>query len=136
MKFLLIFFYFLSAHALAAKPPEAAMNQLQIMATVQAAIQVCLNSPEYKQLPATEALKFHAITSRASDIIEKIEKRYDDDLAYLAFMSASMQIGDTPEFKRAFASTYSRKCAQQLLIDSTETLNTVSDRVNSLIKKK
>lgn len=136
MKFLLIFFSFLSAQAFAAKPPEAAMAQLQIMATVQAAIHECLNSPEYKKLSATEALKFHAITSKASDIIERIEKRYDDDLAYLAFMSASIQIGDSPEFKSAFAKTYSRKCAQQLLIDSTETLNTVSDRINSLIKKK
>jgi hypothetical protein len=109
---------------------------MEIMATVQAAIEVCLNSSEYKKLSDTDALKFHDVSLTASSIIESIEKRYDDQYAYMAFITTSIKIGESPEFKRDFAKTYSRKCAQQLLTDSNQTLNSVRTQINSLIKKK
>ncbi|NBQ48518.1 MAG: hypothetical protein EBU33_08715, partial [Sphingobacteriia bacterium] len=123
-------------NAFAEKPPEAIIEQLGVMATVQAAIHMCISSSEYKKLSATAALRFHDVTLRATDIIEIIENRYKDDVAYMAFMSASIKIGDSSEFKRNFAKTYSKKCTEQLLIDTTETLSAVKERVNSLVRKK
>jgi hypothetical protein len=135
MKYFLIFVLFVSTHGLAAKPPEAAIAQMQVVATVQAAIQFCFDSAEYKKLSAADALKFHNVNSMGEEIIQKIEKRYGDDLAYIAVIVASLEIGESSEFKRSFAKKYSRKCSQQLLLDSVETLNIVNKRVNFLINK-
>ena len=136
MKKILLLLFLISSNTYCAKPPDEVLTQMEILSRVEAAIQVCLNSPEYKKLPATEALKFHDVSIKASDIIEIIEKRYDDKYAYAAFMTASMQIGSTNDFKRDFNKTYSRKCAEQLLLDASGTLNTVRDRIKSLAKKK
>jgi len=136
MKLAPLFLCLASTYASAVKPPAEVLTQMEIMATVQAAIEMCLNSTEYKKLSATEALKFHDVSLAASNIIELIEKRYDDQYAYMAFITSSIKIGESLEFKRDFAKTYSRRCAQQLLADSNETLNSVKNRINSLIKKK
>jgi hypothetical protein len=136
MKLAPLFLCLVSTYASAVKPPAEVLSQMETMATVQAAIEICLNSTEYKNLSATEALKFHDVSLTASNIIESIEKRYDDQYAYMAFITASIKISESLEFKRDFAKTYSRKCAQQLLTDSNQTLNSVRTRINSLIKKK
>jgi hypothetical protein len=136
MKLFSLIFLLFSAQVFAAKPPKEIITQMVTMASVEAALGVCFASTEYKNLPATEALKFHDISIKITDIIELIQKRYDDDILYLAFMLESQSIGDSLEFKRYFAKTYSRQCAQQLLIDSTETINSVRTRVNIQIKKK
>jgi hypothetical protein len=120
----------------AAKPPQQVIQQMEILARVQAAYQLCFASIEYKKLPATEALRFHDISIKIGEIAEIIEKRYNDDAAYMAIMTAALTISESPEFQSSFLRTYSKKCAPQLLIDSSETIKTVRARINGIVRVK
>jgi len=53
MKFAPLFLCLVSTYASAVKPPAEVLSQMETMATVQAAIEICLNSKEYKNLSAT-----------------------------------------------------------------------------------
>ena len=70
-----------------------------------------------------------------SDIIDLIQKRFNDDLAYLAFITASIKISESPQFRSKFSKTYSKKCSAQLLTDSNQTINSVESRVRFLLRK-
>ncbi len=120
---------------LAERPPKEIFQQMSILANVEASVQVCLGSADYKKLVAEEALKFHAVSLRAADILELIGKRYDYDGAYAFNYLIAQERSESVEFRNAFASQYSKKCAPQLLIDMNEVVNTVGSSVKRLIKR-
>ena len=133
---LIVFAVFLfSASAFATKPPPDVIEQMEILASVEAAIKICTDSNEYMKMPATEALKFNDISMKSGDIIDLIQKKFNDDLAYMAFITASIKISESSQFRSKFAKTYSKKCSPQLLIDSNETINSVASRIKILLRK-
>jgi len=133
---LTIFAVFLfSANAFATKPPPDVIEQMEILASVEAAIKICTDSNEYMKMPATEALKFNDISMKSGDIIDLIQKKFNDDLAYMAFITASIKISESSQFRSKFARTYSKKCSPQLLIDSNETINSVASQIKNLLRK-
>jgi hypothetical protein len=124
-----------SSNSFAAKPPPDVIEQMEILASVEAAVRICTDSNEYMKMPATEALKFNDISMKSGDIIDLIQKRFNDDLAYLAFITASIKISESPQFRSKFSKTYSKKCSAQLLTDSNQTINSVESRVRFLLRK-
>jgi hypothetical protein len=120
-------FFIHSSHA--AKPPEPVLEQMEILARIEAAIQTCLDSQEFKKISDEDALKFYEILSYVSDIAEIIEKKYDDDAAYFAIKYASDELLRSQNFRLYLSNTYSRKCASQLYIDAKTTLSSVRSNI-------
>ncbi len=116
------------------RPPPSVLAQMEILSAIKAALTICVESPEYKSLANKEALKLHDLSMKMEEIIELIEKRYNDENANLAFMIAAVKLRDSPNFLRDFNKTYSRKCAPQLLIDAESSINSVRSKVRGLTK--
>lgn len=131
-----LFLLFVSSFCFGAKPPNEILDQMVILSNIEATIGTCLNSIDYKKLNADEALKFHYVSNDVSNVIEKIEKRYSDDMAYLVVKMTAQEIIEKKDFKEFFAKTYSRKCAPQMLIDMKEALQITSKKIDNQIKRK
>ena len=95
-----------------------------------------MQSSEGRKLSNDEYFKFHDVTMTASSIIEKIQKKYDDDILYMAFMLEAADILKSREFLQDHSKRYSRKCAPQMLTDVQTSIKNVESTVNSLLRKK
>jgi hypothetical protein len=133
---LIVLMIFLIPLTTTAKPPKEILEQMEVMARINAAISTCIDSSEYKALRAERALDFHDLSFKIDRIIETIEKSYSDNVAYMAYKVASLEIKESSEFNRTFRRTYSRSCADQLLIDMNKSVRAVEVRVKSLIRSK
>lgn len=128
--------FLLTPSSTMAKPPKEILEQMETMARINAAISTCIDSSEYKALRAEKALEFHDVSFKIDRIIETIEKSYSDNVAYMAYKVASLEIKESSDFNRIFRRTYSRSCADQLLIDMNKSVRAVEVRVKSLIRSK
>jgi hypothetical protein len=135
-KTIILALLFISNIAIGAKPPSAILDQMSILSNIEATISICLDSDEYKKLNSEQALKFHAVSNKIGIIIESIEKRYNDDMAYLVVKMTAMDRTSNSDFKSNFAKIYSRKCAPQILIDTNKALDATSDNIKNLINKR
>jgi hypothetical protein len=91
-KFIFFFFLLISNICYGAKPPPEILDQMAILSNIEATIAICLDSDEYKKLNAEQALKFHDVSINIGRVIEIIEKRYNDDMAYLVVKMNAMDI--------------------------------------------
>jgi hypothetical protein len=135
-KFYAIIVLFISTFCYGAKPPSEILDQLGILSNIEATIGMCLNSEEYKKLNADQALKFHDVSINIGIVVMGIEKKYDDNMAYIAVFSAAQDILATAKFKNIFSKSYSRKCAPQILVDTNEALNVTSNKIKSIMRRK
>lgn len=119
-----------------AKPPPEILDQMAILSNIEATISTCLDSDDYKKLNAEQALKFHDVSINISKTIELIEKKYNDDMAYLVVKMNSMDISSKAEFKSVFAKTYSRKCAPQILVDTNQALDITSRKIKTITNRR
>ncbi len=133
---LIVLMFFLIPLTTTAKPPKEILEQMEVMARINAAISTCIDSSEYKVLRSERALEFHDVSFKIDRIIESIEKSYNDNAAYMAYKLASLEIKESSDFNRIFRRTYSRFCADQLLIDMNKSVRAVEVRVNALIRSK
>lgn len=135
-KFFLLLFFCLSNSSYGAKPPSAILDQMSILSNIEATINICLDSEDYKKLNSDQALKFHAVSNKIGIIIEDIEKKYNDDMAYLVVKMTAMDLSKNSNFKSIFSKTYSRNCAPQILIDTNKALDSTSNNIKHLINKR
>jgi hypothetical protein len=135
-KFIFFLFLLISNICYGAKPPPEILDQMAILSNIEATIAICLDSDEYKKLNAEQALKFHDVSINIGRIIEIIEKRYNDDMAYLVVKMNAMDISSKSEFKSIFAKTYSRKCAPQILVDTNQALDVTSRKIKTITNRR
>lgn len=135
-KFIFSLFLLISNICYGAKPPPEILDQMAILSNIEATIAICLDSDEYKKLNAEQALKFHDVSINIGRIIEIIEKRYNDDMAYLVVKMNAMDISSKSEFKSIFAKTYSRKCAPQILVDTNQALDVTSRKIKTITNRR
>jgi hypothetical protein len=135
-KFIFPLFLLISNICHGAKPPPEILDQMAILSNIEATIAICLDSDEYKKLNAEQALKFHDVSINIGRIIEIIEKRYNDDMAYLVVKMNAMDISSKSEFKSIFAKTYSRKCAPQILVDTNQALDVTSRKIKTITNRR
>lgn len=135
-KFIFSLFLLISNICYGAKPPPEILDQMAILSNIEATVAICLDSDEYKKLNAEQALKFHDVSINIGKIIEIIEKRYNDDMAYLVVKMNAMDISSKSEFKSIFAKTYSRKCAPQILVDTNQALDVTSRKIKTITKRR
>lgn len=135
-KFIFLFLLY-CAQAMADKPPEAVLSQLGFLERVEASINICTNSPEFRSL--TEREKSFLVvdaTRRIDVIIESIEKKYKNDSVYLIHKIMVGKLDESQEFKRNFARIYNRKCDPKLLVHANYELNRIKEKINSLLVNK
>jgi hypothetical protein len=135
-KFIFFFFLLISNICYGAKPPPEILDQMAILSNIEATIAICLDSDEYKKLNAEQALKFHDVSINIGRVIEIIEKRYNDDMAYLVVKMNAMDISSKSEFKSIFAKIYSRKCAPQILVDTNQALDVTSRKIKTITNRR
>lgn len=135
-KFIFSLFLLISNICYGAKPPPEILDQMAILSNIEATVAICLDSDEYKKLNAEQALKFHDVSINIGKIIEIIEKRYNDDMAYLVVKMNAMDISSKSEFKSIFAKTYSRKCAPQILVDTNQALDVTSRKIKTITNRR
>jgi len=134
-KILPLFFFLLVNNCYAKKPPELIIEQMEILARIDAASVLCIQSDEFKKIAPEEALKFFQISSAIGDVSDIISKRYNDDSSYIAIKYSSFGLSQSDEFKRQFSKNYSKKCSPQLLIDLRKALDNTTKNIKIIIKK-
>ena len=119
-----------------AKPPSDIIDQMTILSKIEATISVCFDSTDYKKIKPDEALKFYDINAKIYEISEAIDKKYNDNMAYIVIKMSAMDVLESREFLRFFDQTYSRKCAPQIIVDMNKVLEETRNKVNQIMRKK
>lgn len=125
----------LMPHVSNARPPDPVLKQMEVMARINAAIGICIDSSEFKRFDSNKALKFFDISIKIDYIIEEIAERYNDKGAHLVYTLASQDLRQSAEFRRGFFRSYSRPCAEQLLVDAEKEISDTRSRVRALIRR-
>ena len=61
---------------------------------MSASLQLCFESPEYKQLNANQSMKIHKIDINIDNLIADIEKHYRTEYLYLTHKVKKMSMRD------------------------------------------
>ncbi len=126
--FSLIFFGFFCVLAIA-KPPPNIMKNSEELATVQAALDICFMSSEYKSFKTNKALDFHGISSSIDRVLEKYEKKYDNSgMLYMAFKVSAVKYSDDKDFRAKLYQIYGKSCSEKMLQDAVEKIKEVDAR--------
>jgi hypothetical protein len=134
-KILPLLFFLLANNALANKPPELIIEQMEILARIDAASGICIFSDAFKKIPDKEAFNFFEISTAIDDVSKIIDERYGGDSAYFAIKYSSSMLLQSEEFKRQFSKSYSKKCSPQLFIDLRKALDSTIKNIKILVKK-
>ena len=72
--------------------PKPMLTNVHSFAEAGAVLNICFESPSYKKLNSTDALKMHGLLIRLTDLVQAIAAHYKDEVLYPTILIFSFSV--------------------------------------------
>ena len=118
----------------AASPPPKMMANVYRLTEAAAVLNVCLESPPYRNLSNEKALQLHGLVIRLKDLVQNVAKHYGDEALYLIFETTKHKLSSDAEMKTYAKSKY-QYCGDQLFLDMEAYVTENENLINGYFKR-
>jgi hypothetical protein len=116
-----LFFLLLPTMALG-ETPKPMLANVHALSEAGAMLNICFESPSYKKLNSTDALKVHGLLIRLADLVQAIAAHYKDEVLYPTYEMAKVKMSADPSLKE-YAKTKYQYCGPSLITDMSSYLD-------------
>lgn len=111
------------------------LANVQKLSEAGAVLNICFESPAYKKLNNTDALKMHELLMRIDGLVESIAAHYNDNVLQVTHQMARVKMSGDPSLREYAKATY-QYCSPSLLTDMDRYLEENEKVIQGYLKKK
>lgn len=126
----------LFSNAYAERPPKLALEKVAALATLNAAITICLQSQDYKKLGNESAINLHRLSSKIEDLVVKIQDQYSDSRLLTGYHLLVNERTGAREFRIRLQEKFGSPCSSKLYTEVEQEVRNAEKTIDEVFLSK